>query len=99
MPLIKKVFICFAIAMLAMNAGAQILPVGMTEEEKAIMPYYQFPQTRSSFTTPPSWTPRAMAEWEEIDVLLITWTSYTSVLRQIVDAAQEECLVLIACSD
>jgi len=98
-PMIKKVFICFAIALLALNAGAQILPVGMTEEEKAMMPYYQFPQTRSSLTTPPSWTPRAMAEWEEIDVLLITWTSYTSVLRQIVDAAQEECLVLIACSD
>lgn len=95
----KKVLICFAIALLALNAGAQILPVGMTEDEKAIMPYYQFPQTRSSLTTPPSWTPRAMAEWEEIDVLLITWTSYTSVLRQIVDAAQEECLVLIACSD
>ncbi|MPM12995.1 Peptidylarginine deiminase [bioreactor metagenome] len=97
--MIKKVFTCFAIALLALNAGAQILPVGMTEEEKAIMPFYEFPQTRSSFTTPPSWTPRAMAEWEEIDVLLITWTSYTSVLRQIVDAAQEECTVLIACTD
>jgi len=97
--MIKKLLVCFAIALLAMNAGAQILPVGMTEEEKAIMPYYEFPQSRSSFTAPPSWTPRAMAEWEEIDVLLITWTSYTSVLRQIVDAAQEECTVLIACSD
>jgi len=94
----KKILICFAIALLALNAGAQILPVGMTEDEKAIMPYYQFPQTRSSFTTPPSWTPRAMAEWEEIDVLLITWRSYASVLRQIVDAAQEECIVLIACN-
>lgn len=97
--MIKKVLVCFAVALLALNAGAQNLPKGMTEEEKALMPYYQFPQMRSSITTPPSWTPRAMAEWEEIDVLLITWTSYTSVLRQIVNAAQEECLVLIACSD
>jgi len=98
-PMIKKVLFCFTIALLALNAGAQDLPKGMTEEEKAMMPFYDFPQSRSSFTTPPSWTPRAMAEWEEIDVLLITWTSYTSVLRQIVDAAQEECTVLIACSD
>lgn len=77
---------------------AQDLPKGMTEEEKALMPYYIFPESKG-ITTPPSWKPRAMAEWEEIDALLITWTSYTSVLRQIVDAAQEECTVLIACSD
>ncbi len=97
--MLNKAFHIFLTALLAINAYSQILPVGMTDEEKAIMPYYEFPQTRSSFTTPPTWTPRAMAEWEEIDALLITWTSYTSVLRQIVDAAQEECIVLIACSD
>ena len=76
----------------------QNLPKGMTEAEKALMPFYSFPEAKG-ITTPPSWKPRAMAEWEEIDVLLITWTSYTSVLRQIVDAAQEECTVLISCSD
>ncbi len=97
--MIKKVLVCFAVALLTLSARAQDLPKGMTDEEKAMMPFYQFPQMRSSITTPPTWTPRAMAEWEEIDVLLITWTSYTSVLRQIVDAAQEECLVLIACND
>ncbi|HBG71937.1 MAG: hypothetical protein A2W93_05140 [Bacteroidetes bacterium GWF2_43_63] len=96
--MIKIAIVCFAALLLALNAGAQDLPKGMTEEEKAMMPFYKFPQMRSSITTPPTWTPRAMAEWEEIDVLLITWTSYTSVLRQIVDAAQEECTVLIACN-
>ena len=97
--MIKKILVCFVVALLALNTQAQDLPKGMTEEEKAMMPFYQFPQMRSSITTPPTWTPRAMAEWEEIDALLITWTSYTSVLRQIVDAAQEECTVLIACND
>lgn len=77
---------------------AQNLPKGMTEEEKAMMSSYVFPSGKG-INSHPTWTPRAMAEWEEIDVLLITWTSYTSVLAQIVDAAQEECLVLIACSD
>jgi agmatine/peptidylarginine deiminase len=50
-------------------------------------------------TDPPAWQPRAMAEWEEIQGLLITWTSYTSILKQIVDYAQEECVVYIVCSD
>ncbi len=77
---------------------SQILPKGMTEKEKAMMSSYVFPKGKG-ITSPPTWQPRAMGEWEEIDALLITWTSYHSVLAQIVDAAQEECTVLIACSD
>ena len=77
---------------------SQSLPKGMTEEEKSIMNTYVFPKGKG-ITNPPTWTPRAMAEWEEIETLLITWTSYTSVLTQIVDAAQEECTVLITCND
>ena len=40
-----------------------------------------------------------MAEWEQLDGIMITWTSYTSILRQIVDYAQEEGIVYIVCSD
>ncbi len=40
-----------------------------------------------------------MAEWEELQGVIITWTSFTSILRQIVDYAQEECTVYIICSD
>lgn len=81
-----------------LSIWAQNLPKEMTEEEKAMMSTYVFPKGKG-ITTPPTFTPRAMGEWEEIEALLITWTSYPSVLAQIVDAAQEECTVLIACSD
>jgi agmatine deiminase len=48
---------------------------------------------------PPPGPVRTMAEWEEIQGLQITWTAQTTILRQIVDHAQEECLVYIICSD
>jgi agmatine/peptidylarginine deiminase len=40
-----------------------------------------------------------MAEWEELQGVIITWTSFQSILRQIVDYAQEEVMVYIICSD
>ncbi len=96
--MLRFVLVFCGMLALILNASAQNLPKGMTEAEKSMLPFYVFPEAKG-ITTPPSWTPRAMAEWEEIETLLITWTSYTSVLAQIVDAAQEECVVLIACSD
>ena len=93
-----KYFLLFIFGF-SINLNSQNLPVGLTLEEKAIMPFYEFPAAKKSINNPPEWEPRAMAEWEEIDALLITWTSYPYVLRQIVDAAQEECTVLIACQD
>jgi len=50
-------------------------------------------------TTPPTFAPRTMAEWEEIQSLLVTWTSYEGILKQIVRYAKEECEVIIACDD
>lgn len=73
------------------------LPNYMTEEEKKIgNNYVSFPQV---CFTPPSTPVRTMAEWEELDGIIITWSSYTYLLRQIVDAAQEEGIVWIICSD
>ncbi len=78
----------------AQNTG---LPNYMTEEEKKIgNDYISFPQV--SFI-PPSTPVRTMAEWEELDGIILTWTSYQTLLRQIVDAAQEEGMVWIICSD
>ena len=79
------------------NSQNHGLPNYMTEEEKRIgNNYVSFPQV--SFT-PPSTPVRTMAEWEELDGIILTWTSYTYLLRQIVDAAQEEGMVWIICSD
>jgi len=40
-----------------------------------------------------------MAEWEEFQGVLITWTSYTGILSQMVKYMQQECYVYIVCSD
>ncbi len=63
------------------------------------MPYYQAPIYSPEFTEPPPYPVRTMAEWEELQGIMITWTSFHSILRQIVDYAQEECTVYIVCSD
>ena len=40
-----------------------------------------------------------MAEWEEVQSLVITWTSFPGILKQIVRHAVAECEVIIACED
>ncbi len=95
----KNVLLLGIIALSFGTAFAQDygLPRYITDEEKLIgNDYVSFPQV--SFF-PPSTPVRTMAEWEELDGIILTWTSYTSLLRQIVDAAQEEGTVWIICSD
>ncbi len=71
----------------------------MTDEEKLLLPTYLQNQSMLRGTDPPAFKPRAMAEWEEISGLMVTWTDYVSIVRQIVDIAQKECTVYIVCSD
>lgn len=73
------------------------LPRYMTEEEKRIgNDYISLPPVNA---IPPSTPVRTMAEWEELDGIILTWTSYTTLLGQIVDYAQDEGMVWIICSD
>jgi len=80
----------------------QNLPHIMDAGERAAMPAYL--QSRVGFTaataisTPPSSPVRTIAEWEELQGLTITWTSYQSILKEIVRAAKEETRVYIICS-
>lgn len=78
---------------------AQNLPVGMTESEKYLMKDYLNSIESKGFTTPPKNPVRSMAEWEEIQAITITWTSYESVLKEIVRHAKLECRVIIICTD
>ncbi|HPN38579.1 MAG TPA: agmatine deiminase family protein, partial [Melioribacteraceae bacterium] len=78
---------------------AQDLPNYLTNEEKELLKSYYPPSYSKGFITPPIKSVRTMAEWEELQGILITWTSQTSILRQIVDYAQDEGLVYIVCSD
>lgn len=76
------------------------LPIYMTDEELQQMPFLNYNyNTGRSLTTPPTLPIRTAGEWEEVQTLLITWTGFPSILTQIVDAAQEECEVLITCAD
>lgn len=76
------------------------LPNQMTKaEESKISDYNQNRSRGSGITVPPSSSVRTMAEWEEIQSLVIAWTSYPNILSQIVDLAQEECEVIIICTD
>jgi len=71
-----------------------LLPKGFSETEKGLVADFQFKSTQ--ITPPPSVPVRTAAEWEEIEYLVIRWTNaYQNILLQIVQAAVEECKVLI----
>jgi len=78
---------------------AQDLPSYLTDAEKEVLKTYVHPVYNFGSTVPPSKPVRTMAEWEELDGIIITWTYYLDILRQIVDYAQEEGKVYIVCTD
>ena len=77
------------------------LPKYMTPSENTMMEAYLSSFEGKGISTPPPYDNiRTAAEWEEVQALVITWTNqYNSIQRKIVDAAQEECTVIIHCSD
>lgn len=79
----------------------EILPKQMTENETHLMEAYLQSFDERGITTPPPFASlRTAAEWEEVQALVITWTgAFNTIQRQIVDAAQEECEVIIMCTD
>ena len=77
------------------------LPRGMAPQEWTFLQsgIYDFPEGLDGITTPPPYPVRAMAEWEELQALTITWTSYKPILAEIIGYAKEECEVIVVCSD
>jgi agmatine deiminase len=75
------------------------LPIGFSPDELKLIksPDYHSFYKANGITTAPIGPVRAMAQWEEIQGLTITWTSYQSVLREIVRAARLETQVYIIC--
>lgn len=73
----------------------EILPKGLTPQEESLIADYQFSGTH--YTPPPTESVRTSAQWEEVEYLVLGWTpGYQNIQRQIVEAAVEECKVLIA---
>lgn len=74
------------------------LPRWMTPEEEQMLSTYEFSTSSQErgVTTPPQGNLRTMAEWEQIEYLLVTWVpNYENTLTGIVEAAVNECKVLI----
>jgi agmatine/peptidylarginine deiminase len=90
-------FIVFVL--IVFNALAQDLPHRMTDEEKKFLPQYNALRNGQPsnvlITTPPASPVRTIAEWEELQGLQITWTSYQSMLKEIVRHAKQETKVYI----
>ncbi len=86
------VLVLFFVAPLV--AQEQPIPHFLTEAEKALLPNYTFGSDNR--TPPPTGPVRTMAEWEEVEYLVVTWQpNFPNILRQIVQAAVQECKVII----
>lgn len=78
----------------AVSQEESFLPKGLSETEQLLVSDFQFRSSR--VTAPPDTSVRTAAEWEEIEYLVIRWTNqFQDILLQIVQAAVEECKVLI----
>ncbi len=82
----------FCIQCVITNGQSVILPKYNAPWEQLLPNENYIPQ---GILTPPPFKVRTMAEWEEVQALMITWTGYTSVLTEIVKAAQKEANVII----
>ena len=94
----------FNFSFLIFNGFAQgNLPIGFSPEELQQMQLTKYDPpvytNQWGIKTPPTSPIRAMAEWEESQAVTITWTDYTTMLKDIVKAAQTECVVYIICTD
>jgi len=98
---LRYLFLLFAAISVQNLWAQQNLPIGLTEAEQPLI--FEYTNSRveaaSGIITPPQFSVRTMAEWEEIQSIAVTWKGYTSTLREIVRYAKEECQVIIICSD
>jgi agmatine deiminase len=73
-------------------------PHSITPAERNHVERMGFPKPvsdRGIETPPPYENLRTAAEWEEVEVLTISWTGYPCIQKQIVEAASAECLVIV----
>lgn len=89
----------FILSFIAFNLQAQenILPHNSTSGELKAMKEYLGKKNSGSrlLASPPPAPVRTMAEWEQIQALVITWAGHNTILKEIVRHAVKECKVLI----
>lgn len=91
--------ICFFSDKINAQENSSNLPKSITETEKMEMEYYLQNLQINGFVDPPNSPVRTPAEWEEADAIVITWTQFPNILRQIVQHAKEEVEVIIVCDN
>ena len=93
-------YLTICLLFFSLSASAQNTPAGFTPEELEMMKWYDFHNfSEKGITTPPEMPVRTMAEWEEIQALCVTWTSFRPTLAQIILHAKEEVEVIVICSN
>ncbi len=88
----------FCFAMLSVSNAQEKLPNQLTKSEAHQVWEYCYPPTgaeKSFVPQPPPGPVRTMAEWEEIQALVISWKEYIDVLVEITRHAVEETKVII----
>jgi len=94
--------LCFAFSLTNLLNAQVDLPRNLTPAEIEQISHGDFSILNSDrgIESPPPFTNiRAMAEWEEIQCLTISWISYPTILKQIVAAARTQTLVVILSED
>lgn len=95
----KYLLVLFTALLLSAQLSAQESH-RMDASERALMPaYLQQSAARgaagASSVNPPAGPVRTIAEWEELQALMIGWKTYPSILRQIVAAAKQQTRVIV----
>lgn len=94
-------FLFFSFSLFAQR---DILPVGPSDEERALQQWMEFvePVQTRGISEPPPYPVRHMAEWEELQALCITWRTSPGympvILTEIARHASLEVPVVIFCS-
>lgn len=97
--MMRSILAC-ALLMCFTTVHAQELPRGLSDAERQLLAEgFTRKPTRipgaTAFDGHPPSTPRTPAEWEELQAITITWTSYPAILTEIVRHAKEEVRVII----
>lgn len=92
---------CLLINVNAFSQSTWGWPHAITEAERNHIERVGFAplESRGIETPPPYDNIRTAAEWEEVEALTISWTSFPCIQKQIVAGAQNECLVIVFADD
>lgn len=93
----RSTFLFLTILFSCVMAHAQNLPRHLSPEE--LLEFFDGGRATGAITTPPAIPVRTAAEWEEMQGYMVTWTSYSGMLREIVRHGREQCRMYIICSN